>query len=851
MGWPKVTLDETNRSKIANISSILNWVCIIPSLIVLSVGVYIQTSLQSKFNVIEDYSGKALPVFLILFGFISAVSNILVGKVCTANQSPERRVDWGKYLLPSVISGLIIFICVFISGILCFVYVSHLRESFYQGFVKAMYQYKDDVAVKEEIDLMQIEFECCGSEAFTDWFKIPWINEDYVPESKTSDLPYLNDDVPFSCCSPESPRPCIHHQVMDNDLHYNYDFRSGLTIYPIGCRDKLTEYYGQGMLTNVGAIVISISIFQIIIVILTRFLQTSIQTLLDAGDDPDSPAEGYLLPWGKTAIKAVKEFKEEIKKYHKRDRDEEGEQEGEPLMSERDYNSENDNDTFDSDFDSIGEDDEESDEFEATNDTLPDDAPHPPLKDLIGYDHRSQQLIEARSLHDYQSFTDGRRMSHMRSVDPHNNNRDEEKPIRIGSMHGNSTLLLANPSQREFSMNGAAHRMSVDPYMDNRSEEVLTNPSQREFSMNGVASSYTAPSEYLPPSYAENNEQSMASLHRSNRHLNGGVASSDDLYSYPARLASNSAVPSQMSIREARRYVNGDVIYTLEPTAQMDLDARLSQDAFVRQHQPTMSNMDFSRRPSVQITNAHTLNYPTTAPPPPPIPQELGYNELSFSPQTISMRELTTRTSAQGFDNSATVYSNPAPPAPLIPQEMMQNVSMVSSQSPGVGSHVGLASRDFPDLSRHSLTNTSIFPPELPPPPPIPPEVGQYASPLSVQKPDTQSTNIQGPISHTLPHTSDNSLGKNSVSSFKVPPAPPIPSEVKHYVTTFSFQAPNAQNNVQLPHTPPRTSGQPLGKTSDITPETVGVSGREIHRLIPVCGSVSPIPPAPPIPHSL
>lgn len=185
MGWPKVTLDETNRSKIANISSILNWVCIIPSLIVLSVGAYIQTSLQSKFNVIEDYSGKALPVFLILFGFISAVSNILVGKVCTANQSPERRVDWGKYLLPSVISGLIIFICVFISGILCFVYVSHLRESFYQGFVKAMYQYKDDVAVKEEIDLMQIEFECCGSEAFTDWFKIPWINEDYVPESKT------------------------------------------------------------------------------------------------------------------------------------------------------------------------------------------------------------------------------------------------------------------------------------------------------------------------------------------------------------------------------------------------------------------------------------------------------------------------------------------------------------------------------------------------------------------------------------------------------------------------------------------------------------------------------------------
>lgn len=78
-----------------------------------------------------------------------------------------------------------------------------------------------------------------------------------------SDKPYLNDDVPFSCCNPESPRPCIHHHVMDNDMHYNYDFRSAITIHPIGCRDKLTEYYGQIMLTNIGVVVVCVSIFQV------------------------------------------------------------------------------------------------------------------------------------------------------------------------------------------------------------------------------------------------------------------------------------------------------------------------------------------------------------------------------------------------------------------------------------------------------------------------------------------------------------------------------------------------------------------------------------------------------------
>lgn len=63
---------------------------------------------------------------------------------------------------------------------------------------------------------------------------------------------YLTDDVPFSCCRPTSPRPCIHHQVQDNDIHYNYDYRTGLTLHTIGCKEKLMEYFGS-QFTKLGA----------------------------------------------------------------------------------------------------------------------------------------------------------------------------------------------------------------------------------------------------------------------------------------------------------------------------------------------------------------------------------------------------------------------------------------------------------------------------------------------------------------------------------------------------------------------------------------------------------------------
>lgn len=74
---------------------------------------------------------------------------------------------------------------------------------------------------------------------------------------------YLLDGVPFSCCNPSSPRPCIQYQLTNNSAHYNYEYQTEeLNIYLRGCREALVNYY-MGLMNTIGAGVLSIFLLQV------------------------------------------------------------------------------------------------------------------------------------------------------------------------------------------------------------------------------------------------------------------------------------------------------------------------------------------------------------------------------------------------------------------------------------------------------------------------------------------------------------------------------------------------------------------------------------------------------------
>lgn len=71
------------------------------------------------------------------------------------------------------------------------------------------------------------------------------------------------DGVPFSCCNPSSPRPCIQLQMTNNSAHYSYDhYTEELNVWKRGCREALLSYYG-GMMTTIGILVVLVTMLEV------------------------------------------------------------------------------------------------------------------------------------------------------------------------------------------------------------------------------------------------------------------------------------------------------------------------------------------------------------------------------------------------------------------------------------------------------------------------------------------------------------------------------------------------------------------------------------------------------------
>lgn len=74
---------------------------------------------------------------------------------------------------------------------------------------------------------------------------------------------FLVDGVPFSCCNPNSPRPCIQYQLTNNTAHYRYDVMTEeLNIWMKGCREALLDYYTD-IMSSIGIIMFIVWVFEV------------------------------------------------------------------------------------------------------------------------------------------------------------------------------------------------------------------------------------------------------------------------------------------------------------------------------------------------------------------------------------------------------------------------------------------------------------------------------------------------------------------------------------------------------------------------------------------------------------
>lgn len=180
-----------------------------------------------------------------------------------------------------------------------------------EGLEAAMAHYKDTEVpghchTKRLLDELQLRHHCCGCLGYKDWFGVQWVSSRYLDpndqdvvdqiQSNVEGL-YLTDGVPFSCCNPHSPRPCLQSQLSDPHAHPLFDPRQpNLNLWAQGCHGVLLGRL-QGLASTLGSMLAVTFLLQTLVLLGLRYLQTALEGLGGVMDG-EAETQGYLFPGG-------------------------------------------------------------------------------------------------------------------------------------------------------------------------------------------------------------------------------------------------------------------------------------------------------------------------------------------------------------------------------------------------------------------------------------------------------------------------------------------------------------------------------------------------------------------------
>lgn len=308
MALMTVKFDLKKRVKLAQTVWFMYWFAVMAGILVFSMGLFFKIELRKRSELMDNSESHLLPNLLIIMGLIICGINAVGGKICYDSLDPSKFVKW-KPVLNAFLSGCMVFnMLLLLTAFLCLLMRIPLQFTLAEGLKNAVRFYKDTDTpgrcyMKRTVDLMQMEFRCCGSKDFRDWFEIQWVSNRYLDFSAKEvrdrigsnvDGQYLMDGVPFSCCNPSSPRPCIQYQMTNNTAHYSYDhYTEDLNVWRRGCSEALLSYYG-GMMNTIGALVILVTMLEVGVTVGLQYVQSSLSSLANP-EDPESESEGWLL----------------------------------------------------------------------------------------------------------------------------------------------------------------------------------------------------------------------------------------------------------------------------------------------------------------------------------------------------------------------------------------------------------------------------------------------------------------------------------------------------------------------------------------------------------------------------
>lgn len=184
-----VRFTKTKRDKLAQVLWVLNWISVVTGIILFSLGIFLKVEIYKRQDLMAEGQLQSVPNMLIVVGLIACVINFLGGKICYDCVDSSRFLHWKLVMLPYIICMFFFTLSVLVGALMCYSMHSQLEESLTLGLRDAMRYYKDTDTpgrcfLKRTVDLLQMQFQCCGNEGFRDWFQIQWVSNRYLDMSQ-------------------------------------------------------------------------------------------------------------------------------------------------------------------------------------------------------------------------------------------------------------------------------------------------------------------------------------------------------------------------------------------------------------------------------------------------------------------------------------------------------------------------------------------------------------------------------------------------------------------------------------------------------------------------------------------
>lgn len=131
-------------------------------------------------NMISKNEGNVLPTLFALPALGCLIINIAMIYLIYLAFRPkvQKLVNWLMYIL--ILVNVIVAFIIFVVCIVILAHVYASNEQMHNGIIDAMRNYSSESDIKEQIDNMQIEFQCCGSKKYDEWYDIEWYDINMV-----------------------------------------------------------------------------------------------------------------------------------------------------------------------------------------------------------------------------------------------------------------------------------------------------------------------------------------------------------------------------------------------------------------------------------------------------------------------------------------------------------------------------------------------------------------------------------------------------------------------------------------------------------------------------------------------